>query len=122
MEQWNNIINALKAAGLTAFAPGGHIGVCTAPYCVVQPCGGTMEEKSPRGGRAVYRIYLVVPCDMPQQLDVLATAASAALNGLITAGTLQLAVPRGQTMIDNGFMALISSMDYYCYYSERNNI
>lgn len=121
MEQWQIIYQALARAGLEVYAPGGHEGICLSPYCVVQPTGGEIPSGSRRCGRAAYRIFLVVPCESPAAMDSLANSASEALSGLVGSGTLQLAAPRSPMMPDDGFQALISYIDYDCYYSERNN-
>ncbi len=121
MEQWQIIYSALAKSGIEVYAPGGHEGICLAPYCVVQPLGGTIREGSRSCGQATYRIYLVVPCEAPAVMSRLAERVHNALSGLVGASTLQLAAPRSPMMTDNGFQALISYIDYNCFYSERNN-
>ena len=54
-------------------------------------------------------------------MDTLANGVSEALGGLTGSGTLQLAAPRSPMTPDDGFLALISYIDYDCFYSERNN-
>ena len=121
MEQWQIIYGALADAGIEVYAPGGHEGICLSPYCVVQPTGATIRGGVLRCGHASYRVYLVVPCEAPASMDALAEQVGEALTGLVRSGTLRLAAPRSPMVPDSGFMALISYIDYDCFYSERNN-
>lgn len=120
MDKWQEIFAALSDAGLEVYPPGGHIGICTAPYCVVQENGASIPNGSRRCGKSNYRIYLVVPIEQPAAMQALADSVRRALRPMVESGALELSTPRAQTMPDDLFSALISYTDYTCCYSERN--
>lgn len=110
------MIACLRAAGVAAFWPGTHEGICTFPYCVVRLYSGMLCV--PTGGAVRYRVQLYVPAGRPEQLDELAEAVRAALLPLEADGTLALAAPRGTVTVDDGYRAACSFIDYVSYYSE----
>lgn len=116
MNRTQAIIDTLRAAGLEAFWPGVHEGVCRAPYCVVHSMAGTLL--CPAGGSVLYRVHLFVPAHSPEELDALALAVREALAPARNEGWLMLAQPRGVTRFDDTFRAACSYIDYVSYYSE----
>jgi len=120
MDKWLEIYETLKAAGIETYPPGGHVGLCQSPYCVVQAGAGSVPFSAPINGRCDYRIYLVVPIEDPAGLDRLAGKVRSAMEPMVKSGALQLSVPRSAMTPDGGFSALISYIDYTCCYSERN--
>lgn len=118
MDKWQEIYSALANAGIDVYAPGGHIGICRSPYCVVQSAGGSVSGETHRCGRCEYRIYLVVPAELPSETEKLAAKVRAALGAMLESGSLVPTAPRGATVPDNGFEALISYMDFVSYYSD----
>lgn len=120
MDKWQEIYSALADAGIDVYAPGGHSGICIEPYCVVQTSGGYVSDGTQRCGHSEYRIYLVVPSEAPSQMEKLASAVLAALRGMLDSGSLAITQPRGATVPDNGFDALISYMDLASYYSNMS--
>ena len=117
MNRWQNILDALLEAGIDVYAPGGHRGICTSPYCVVRQTGGFLTEG--RSGYARYRVHLLVPASRPCELERLAEAVRCALMPMEEAGIIILSQPRGATVTDDDFDALSSLIDYVSYYSER---
>jgi len=120
MEKWLEIFERLTRAGIETYPPGGHIGICQSPYCVVQSGAGNLAGSSTVTGRCEYRIYLVVPIETPAVLDELAKQVRMALEPMVSAGILEISSPRGAMTPHDGFSALISYIDYNCCYSERN--
>jgi len=111
------IIDRLRDAGIAAFMPGVHEGVCIRPYCVVQLCSGTLS--TPRGGCVRYRMHLYVPAACPEKLDELAQSVRDALKPMEKDSRLRLAEPRGAVVTDDTFRAACSWIDYVSYYCER---
>lgn len=111
------IISQLRAAGIEAFMPGIHEGICLSPYCVVRLFSGTLS--TPRGGSVLYRVHLYAPAAFPEQLDELAEGVRDGLKPMELTGWLHLAEPRGATGIDDTCRAACSYIDYVSYYSER---
>ncbi len=120
MEKWQEIFNALINAGIDTYPPGGHIGPCGAPYCVVQSCGGALSGAGRCTGSCSYRVYLVVPIDEPAALGVLYGRVRTAVQPLVDSGAVSVDKPLSAMMTDDSFSALISHIDYICFYSERN--
>lgn len=116
MNRTQDIINILRAAGLEAFWPGGHEGVCKAPYCVPHPLAGTLL--GPAGGCMLYRVHLYAPASRPEELDSLALSVRRALAGAQAEGWLTLTQPCGAVVFDDTFRAACSYIDYASYYSE----
>lgn len=110
------IINRLREAGIRAFLPGAHEGICVSPYCVVQLYSGTLS--TPRGGYARYRVHIFAPAAQPELLEPLADDVRAALLSLEQDGSFQLAQPRGATVTEDAYRAVSSYIDYVSYYSE----
>lgn len=116
MNMTKKIVSCLRAAGIAAFWPGTHEGLCTSPYCVVRLFSGVL--RTPAGGCAHYRVHLYAPLCSPEQLDNLAETVREALLPLETDGTLQIAEPRGIVTVDDSYRAVCSFIDYVSYYSE----
>jgi len=117
MDKWQEIYSALAESGIEVYAPGGHCGICRAPYCVAQTTGSYAGGESSRCGRSEYRIYLVVPAESPSKIEKLAADVRSALADMLESGSLEFVQPRGATVPDDGFQALISYMDFVSYYS-----
>ncbi len=113
----SRIVKQLRAAGLEAYLPGVHEGICLSPYCVARLFSGSLS--TPRGGYARYRVHLYVPAISPEQLEPLAEAVREALAPMESDGSLRLAEPRGMTGVDDAYRAACSYIDYVSYYSER---
>lgn len=107
------IADALRLAGIDACLPGGHEGICLSPYAVVRQMSGI---KTGGGGRAVYRVILLVPESMPELLDSAAEAAASALEPLRGHG-LVLSQPRGPVITDDAFRAVTTYLEYVSYFS-----
>lgn len=118
MDKWQEIYSALADAGIDVYAPGGHCGICRTPYCVVQTTGGYVSGEGNRCGRSEYRIYLVVPAESPSEIERLAAGVRTALANMLGSGSLESVQPRGATVPDDDFQALISYMDFVSYYSD----
>ena len=117
MNRTDKIIGALRAAGLDAFPVGVHEGVCSSPYCVVQPVSGALL--SPAGGYMRYRVHMYVPADRPELLDDLSGSVRDALRGAEADGQLQLSLPGGSVDVDDTYLAACSFCEYVSYYSQR---
>ena len=117
LNRTRKIINTLRAAGLKAYPVGVHEGICTCPYCVVQPVSGALL--SPAGGYMRYRVHLYVPADRPELLDELAASVREALIGQETGGMLTLSLPAGSADVDDSYRAACSFCEYVSYYSQR---
>lgn len=110
------IISTLQAAGLRAFPPAAHEGLCLWPYCVVQPLSGTLL--SPRGGFVRYRVHMYVPAQSPDRLDGFALAVREAMRPCLEEGWLSLAQPCSTHSVSDAYRAVYSYIDYVSYYSE----
>lgn len=111
------IIAALRSAGLDAYLPGGHEGLCTSPYCVVQQLSGM--RLGGRGGCAHYRVHLFVPCTGGVGMDAFAARVLESLRELVGSGRISLEEPRGAVLTDDSRRALSSHIDYISYYTEN---
>lgn len=120
MNRWQEIFDLLTEAGIETYAPGGHIGLCSSPYCVVQAGSGSIPNGTRMLGKCDYRIYLVVPIEEPARLAQLAEQVRQALRPMESSGVLRLDMPRSAMVPDDSFSALVSYIDYTCCYSERN--
>ncbi|MCL2486909.1 MAG: hypothetical protein FWE86_04845 [Oscillospiraceae bacterium] len=105
MNRVNDILTALKAAGLAAYPPAVKSGVCTSPYCVVQQCGAYLRAETRRGGYCRYRVHLFAPLDDYEGLDVLAESVVEALGPMEESGALRLDRPRSETAVSDEFRA-----------------
>lgn len=105
MNRYEDIIAALAARGITAYAPAEKRGICAAPYCVVRQSGANRRAESRRGGYCRYRIYIFVPIDRYSLMDSFAEEAREALRPLEESGALRLDRPRSETAIDDEFRA-----------------
>ncbi len=117
MNMTADIIAQLRKAGISAYYPGVHEGICISPYCVVQLHSSSLSTA--RGGYVRYRVHLYVPAASPDHLDDLAGSVRGALLPMERAGSLRLANPRGATVTDDAYRAACSCIDYISYYSER---
>ena len=113
MNRSGYIIAALRAAGVNAFAAGEHEGICTEPYCVVRQLSGVLDGG---GGRARYRITVLVPAAAAHTIDEQAQAVCDAMRPLEAHGLI-IAQPRGTTLTEDRFRAVTTCMDYVSYYS-----
>lgn len=117
MNKSGEIIAALRAAGVAAYDPGEKKGLCHSPYCVVRQTSGVLLNGS-RGGRANYRIHLVVPADMPRLMGRLSEHVRSALSPMEQSGAIKLACPGSAVVTDDERYALTGWMDYVSYFSE----
>lgn len=116
MNKTRHIIQTLRAAGLKAWLPGIHEGVCLSPYCVVQHLSGSLL--CPSGGFVRYRVHMYVPADRPEEMDRLSLSVREAIRPLETEGLLTLAQPCGSLTVNDTYRAAYSYIDYVSYYSE----
>ena len=114
MNRSSVIAGALRRAGIDAFLPGEHEGICTRPYAVVRQLSGVAS-----GGRghASYRVILLVPQDSPGQLDGFAEDVRRALLPLRSHG-IYVSQPRGAVLTDDLFRAVTTYIDYISYFSD----
>ena len=115
MDKWNDIIDALRAFGLTAVAPAYRTGICTSPYCVVQQCGGI--RRNPKGGSAKYRVHVKVPAADYRQLSHMSEEVRAALAPMVSRGELRELVTRSSTVVDDVFAAHSCYLEYASEYT-----
>lgn len=113
------IADTLRRAGIDACLPGQHEGICLAPYAVVRQMSGIHTGPGSTGlmgGRAVYRVMVLVPAATPELLDSAAEAAARALLPLREHGLI-LSQPRGAVIIDDAFRAVTTYLEYVSYFS-----
>jgi len=116
LNKTQNIIAALLKAGLKAFPPAVHEGLCRSPYCVVQVLSSALL--CPSGGYVRYRVHLYVSAHRSTDMDALALSVRKALLPCETEGWLTLAQPCGTVSVSDAYRAAYSFIDYVSYYSE----
>ena len=110
------MVKALRGAGIEAYLPGEHEGICTQPYAVVRQMSGIASDGV---GHASYRVILLVPQDNPGLLDGFAEDVRQALAPLRAHG-IRISQPRGAVLTDDVFRAVTVSLDYISYFSQLN--
>lgn len=79
---YSDITAALTSAGITVYHPGARLGVCTAPYAVVQLSGTYQYAGSHRLGYTLLTVHCYVPLIKYTELERLVSRVKAALSPL----------------------------------------
>lgn len=107
---YKNIVSALTKAGIAVYDPGLKIGICTAPYVVVQESGSYRFAESWRLGYTLIEVHCYVPLNQYAALAELVNFVKSALRPLYPdlrpTGTVQ---PYG---INDKFKAHQAAVEY----------
>lgn len=104
------VITALENAGIPAYYPGQHEGICTSPYCVVQSMG-SFPEAGRGPGYEIIRIHLYVPVGRFSLLETLIEQVESALSGPVGQGQLRPYEEVGACLIEEAFRAHTCYLD-----------
>ena len=108
---YNDIVTALKEAGITVYHPGARAGVCTEPYAVVQDSGTYQYAASRRLGYTLVLVHCYAPLQSYDMLDDLIERVKSALKSLEP--DLRPAGNESPHIINDKFRAHEASIDYY---------
>lgn len=113
MRQLRQCIDALKDGGLTVYLPAVREGVCTSPYCVVQPLGSF-----PSGGTgySLLRIHIYAPAGRFAVLEEQKRKAENAMKPLVESGAVRPCEGVSACAVDDTFKAYAVYLDYRVQY------
>lgn len=107
---YNDIVTALKEAGIAVYHPGARAGVCTEPYTVVQDSGTYQYAASRRLGYTLVLVHCYVPLGNYPALALLAGRVKDALRPLLP--DLRPTGNEGLHEINDTFRAHESTVEY----------
>ncbi len=113
MRQLRQCVEALKKEGLTVYMPAMHEGICTAPYCVVQPFG---SHPSGATGYSLLRIHIYAPTGRFLTLAEQKRMAEKAMKPLVESGAVRPCENISSCTVDDTYKAYTVYLDYRVQY------